>query len=82
MDRINENFLNILRAALQGKTLQEPVDLTQKEWARPYLLPAAWLTRIRKYRKETKSGRDSKSSDTLKIGSQRVALLKEYGIIE
>lgn len=48
----------------------------------PYLLPAAWFHRICEYGKETKTTRNNKASEALKIGSQRIALLKKYGIIE
>lgn len=48
----------------------------------PWMVPAAWLHRIRKYRKESKSDHSNNASDALKIGTRRIALLKEYGIIE
>lgn len=49
---------------------------------RPYLLPAAWAARIQKYHRESKHAPTDRASQALKIGSQRTALLKEYGIIE
>lgn len=48
----------------------------------PYLLPAAWVSRICKYCIESKGSRQNNASEALKIGNRRVALLKEYGIIE
>ena len=49
---------------------------------RPYLLPAAWADRILKYGKETKSTVDSSAGDAMRIGSQRIALMKAYDIID
>lgn len=48
----------------------------------PFLLPAAWVNRILKYRKETAGAVDNTAADSIRIGNQRVELLKEYGIIE
>lgn len=48
----------------------------------PYLLPAAWADRIIKYRKETKSSLTSKPTDAVKIGKERVELMRYYGIID
>lgn len=48
----------------------------------PFLLPIAWLQRILKYGKESRNSEGNKASESIKIGGQRVALLKEYGIID
>lgn len=48
----------------------------------PYLLPAAWAMRIGGYIKETSSTKNNNAADTLKIGKERVELMKKYGIIE
>lgn len=48
----------------------------------PFLLPWAWLMRILKYRKESQNSEGNKASESIKIGNQRVELLKQYGIIE
>ena len=51
--------------------------------AHPARLPAAWVSRILHYRKETAAGGGgNNAADSLRIGSQRVDLLKEYGVIE
>ena len=47
-----------------------------------YLLPIAWSSRFWEYIKETRRSRDSNAADSLKIGSERVALMKVYGILE
>ncbi len=47
----------------------------------PYLLPVAWMSRVLKYRKETGSVSDNHAAESLKIGKQRIELMKEYGII-
>lgn len=49
---------------------------------RPWLLPVAWTSRILQYRKESAADQNNSAAEALKIGSQRVALLKEYGIIQ
>ena len=50
--------------------------------ARPYLLPFAWAERIVKYSKETHTVKNNKATDSLKIGSERVELLRKYKIIK
>lgn len=50
---------------------------------KPYLLPLAWAERIVKYsRKTTAGGAGNSTAESLRIGSKRVELLKQYGIIE
>lgn len=50
---------------------------------KPYLLPAAWADRIVKYRRETAAGgAGNRAAESLRIGNQRIELLKQYGIIE
>lgn len=49
---------------------------------KPYLLPVAWVSRILKYRKETSQSDNNDAAESLKIGSQRVELLRQYGIIK
>jgi len=43
---------------------------------KPLLLPIAWTDRIIRYGKSS-----SRASSTLRIGNERVALLKRYGVI-
>lgn len=47
-----------------------------------YLLPIAWISRIMTYIKESSSREDNKAAETIKIGKERVALMKEYKIIK
>lgn len=47
---------------------------------RPWLLPVAWCSRLWGYAKEMNCG--NKASDALKIGNERVELMKVYGILE
>ena len=50
---------------------------------KPYLLPAAWIHRIVKYGQETASSSgDNNAADSLRIGNERVELLRQYGIIK
>lgn len=47
----------------------------------PFLLPAAWVSRILKYRRETAGAGDGEAAASIRIGNQRVELLKKYGIL-
>ena len=48
---------------------------------KPYLLPVAWCSRILTYRAQTQSDPNNTPADALKIGKNRVALMKQYEII-
>ena len=48
----------------------------------PILLPIGWIHRIIKYIFKTTKDDDQSAIATLKIGQQRIHLLKEYGVIE
>lgn len=49
---------------------------------KPWLLPAAWVDRILKYRKETSRVGNDDAASAVEIGNRRVELLREYGIVE
>ena len=48
----------------------------------PYLLPVAWFSRIAKYGKEQKGNANNSAMESLKIGSERVELLRKYKVIK
>ena len=48
---------------------------------KPYLLPYAWVVRILRYRKEQRLGLETDAVKSLKIGRERIELLRRYGII-
>lgn len=48
---------------------------------RPILLPAAWLSRIFHYFREVRQEDSSSASGSLRLARERIALLKQYGII-
>lgn len=48
---------------------------------RPYLLPVAWVQRIAHYTSEKRSGSDNSASGSIKLGKERIELMKRYGII-
>ena len=48
----------------------------------PYLLPAAWTSRLVQYWKETRAISGNDAGESIKIGNQRIDLLKQYGIIK
>lgn len=47
----------------------------------PWLLPAAWVSRLINYTKETGSVKDNNMADSLRIGKERIEMLKKYRII-
>lgn len=49
---------------------------------KPYLLPIAWTSRMITYGKQTKSEKDNSIAEALKLGKDRIELLKKYGMIE
>ncbi len=48
----------------------------------PYLLPVAWCSRLWTYSKETRHSQSNNAADALRIGSERIVLMKEYGILK
>lgn len=50
----------------------------------PFLLPVAWFMRIGSYTKEVLSGKKglSEVSESVKLGQERIELLKKYGMIK
>ena len=59
------------------KSMEEKYPYLKKH---PWLLPAAWVQRIGHY--VLGSNSDADPAESIKIGNQRVALLREYGIID
>ena len=50
---------------------------------KPWLLPVAWVRRIAHYAVERRgTGADNKAAESLRIGSERVELLRRYGVIK
>lgn len=47
----------------------------------PWLLPAAWVSRLINYTKETGRVKDNSMADSLRIGKERIEMLKKYRII-
>ncbi|HBI64592.1 MAG TPA: hypothetical protein DDX51_05695 [Clostridiales bacterium] len=47
-----------------------------------FLLPVAWADRIWKYRKETHNSTGNNAGESIQIGSQRIELMRKYGILE
>lgn len=68
------------------KTVFPPVRYLESRYPylrkTPYLLPIAWCDRILKYHRETKAMKNNSAVDTMKIGSQRIELLKKYGVLK
>ncbi len=48
---------------------------------KPWLLPLAWGQRLWKFSRETRTTEDNSAAEALKIGSERLELMKTYGII-
>ena len=49
---------------------------------RPYLLPVAWVQRLAHYASEKQSGADNSASGSIKLGKERIELMKRYGIMD
>lgn len=47
----------------------------------PFLLPVAYVERVVNYAKESRHMKENKATDSIKIGNQRIELLKKYEII-
>jgi hypothetical protein len=49
---------------------------------RPWLLPLAWTQRLLRYGREVKSGHSGDVLESVQIGTKRVELLRQYGVIK
>lgn len=62
-----------------------PADKLQNRYpylrGKPYLLPAAWCSRILTYRRQTRRDPDNTPAQALQIGRERLELLRQYDII-
>ncbi len=86
--------LDAVAAEKQGKTAKNSLLLSLFPAAeklesrypylkdRHYLVPIAWAQRIVTYGKEVHRQKDNSASEALKIGSERVELLRKYKIID
>lgn len=63
----------------EAKKLEHQYNYLKK---RPYLLPVAWGGRLLKYRRETAAEKNNRAVDAVRIGNQRIALMKKYGILD
>ena len=48
----------------------------------PYLLPYAWFERVMAYLKETKNDAHNDPQDSIRLGKERIKLLKKYQILD
>ncbi len=87
LSRQHSSSITFSRAKSQGrlrsvfppaKTLGDKYSYAKKH---SLLLPIAWGHRLLNYRKEIKSTSNNSPLETVKIGKQRLKLLKEYGLI-
>lgn len=62
-----------------AKDLEKRYPCLKKQ---PYLLPIVWIDRLAKYGRENNKKTKSHAAESIKIGNQRIELMKEYGIIE
>lgn len=49
---------------------------------KPFLLPFAWFNRLFTYKKELDAGNGASAANSIKIGEQRVEVLRQYGILD
>lgn len=70
----------ILAAAFpNAKSLEGRYPWLKKQ---PWLLPVAWASRMSNYLLETRHRPDSSVADALKIGTERLELLKQYHVLK
>lgn len=74
-----------LQAAIKAVCL--PVDKLSGQYPylkkMPFLLPIAWIQRVWTYRKETAGNKGGNNAvESIKIGNERVELMRRYGIIK
>ena len=48
----------------------------------PYLLPVAWMQRIAHYANEKQPGTDNSASGSIRLGKERIELMKRYDIMD
>lgn len=70
---------SLLRSLFPNRRYMERTYTYLDEY--PFLLPAAWISRIRKYLKETKEMNGNDTRESIEIGNHRVNLMKKYKII-
>jgi hypothetical protein len=79
-DKKGKQGNNLLRAVFP------PVKLLNGRfpWLKrmPWLLPVAWFLRILGYLRESLFRSESSAADVIRVGSQRVELLRQYDIID
>ena len=46
------------------------------------MLPVAWTSRLLKYHKETSRTSGNDAAESIRIGNERIELMKQYGIIK
>jgi hypothetical protein len=84
------NAVNADKKGKQGKNLLRTVFPPKKRlegrfpWLRskPCLLPVAWMLRFAGYLKEAMTRADSSAAAVIRMGNQRVELLRQYDIID
>ena len=47
----------------------------------PFLLPVAWISRLKRYQREMKQKQNNDARKSIEIGNRRVNLMKKYKII-
>ena len=78
--RLHHSFSGICQSLFPPRSYIESEYSYVKRW--PFLLPVGWLNRIFNYLHNILFSKRLSAVATLKIGQERVALLKRYGIIE
>lgn len=71
---------HVLSSLFPGRRYMERTYPWVKKY--PFLLPAAWVLRMKKYLKETAKQGGNDAMESIEIGSRRVDLMKKYKIIQ
>ena len=90
-ERLHSSKMTLSATEKKGKvspltSLFPPLGSLKTEYSylakHPWLLPAAWASRIIKHLRKDKSERNFDHGETLQIGKERINMMKKYGIIK
>ena len=71
---------SLRQSIFPGKEYMERTYTYLKKY--PFLLPAAWISRIGKYLIESQGMEHNDAMESIEIGNKRIDLMKKYKIIQ
>lgn len=76
----NKAKASLRQSIFPGREYMERTYTYLKDY--PFLLPAAWLSRIGKYLLESQKMENNDALESIEIGNKRISLMKKYKIIQ